>query len=450
MIHARLSAAAQWSGAIHHGQDTEFTGIAIDSRQVTPGSLFVALTGAHHDGHDYLDDAKLRRASCALVNHPVTTSLPLLIAEDAVAALGRLASVWRRSFQLPVIGVLGSNGKTTVKELITTILQQQYGDAVLATQGNQNNALGVPLSLFRLNSRYSAAVLELGASEQGEIAYLGEIVKPDVAVITNAGLDHIVGFGGQVGAARANGEVFASMNDNGIAVLNGDDECLAIWRQQAGARLCMHFGFTLGADVLGNWQPSFDGGVLTIESPWGRIQTRLHLMGRHNAMNALAAAAACLALDIEPEAITEGLAKLHPVAGRLKVHVAASGACIIDDTYNANPSSLAAALDALADMPGTKLLVLGDMAELGDEAEIWHGWAGQAARTAGVAGLFAVGSLTRLTAESFGDGAQHLTDSRDLSKALRLWLRPGVNVLVKGSRCMMMEKIVSELLQLTR
>jgi UDP-N-acetylmuramoyl-tripeptide--D-alanyl-D-alanine ligase len=167
MIHARLSAVAQWSGAIHQGQDTEFTGIAIDSRQVTPGSLFVALTGADHDGHDYLNDVKSRGASGALVNHPVTTFLPLLIVEDAVAALGRLASVWRRSFQLPVIGVLGSNGKTTVKELITTILQQQYGDAVLATQGNQNNALGVPLSLFRLSSIYRYAVIELGANEPG-------------------------------------------------------------------------------------------------------------------------------------------------------------------------------------------------------------------------------------------------------------------------------------------
>jgi UDP-N-acetylmuramoyl-tripeptide--D-alanyl-D-alanine ligase len=236
------------------------------------------------------------------------------------------------------------------------------------------------------------------------------------------------------------------MNGNGIAVLNGDDECLAIWRQQAGDRLCIHFGFKSGADVRGNWQPRLDGGDLTIESPWGRIQIRLHLMGSHNALNALAAAAACLALDIEPEAIAAGLASVQPVAGRLQSRSGIGGAHIIDDTYNANPSSLAAALDTLAAMPGKKLLVLGDMAELGDEADAWHGWAGQAARAAGVVALFAVGNLARLAAESFGDGAYHLTDSQSLVRALLPRLRPDMNVLVKGSRCMAMERIVAELL----
>jgi UDP-N-acetylmuramoyl-tripeptide--D-alanyl-D-alanine ligase len=272
------------------------------------------------------------------------------------------------------------------------------------------------------------------------------MVKPDIAVITNAGLDHLAGFGGTDGAARTNGEVFSAMNGNGIAVLNGDDECLAIWRQQAGDRLCIHFGFKSGADVRGNWQPRLNGGDLTIESLWGRIQTRMHLMGSHNALNALAAAAACLALDIEPDAIAAGLASVQPVAGRLQSRSGIGGARIIDDTYNANPSSLAAALDTLAAMPGKKLLVLGDMAELGDEADAWHGWAGQAARAAGVVALFAVGNLTRLAAESFGDGAYHLTDSQSLVRALLPRLRPDVNVLVKGSRCMAMERIVAELL----
>ena len=445
MIYARLSDASQWSGTDHFGQDTEFSGIDIDSRRVRPGSLFVALTGTHHDGHDHLDEAQSRGAAAALVARPVLTSLPLLIAEDTVPALGRLASAWRRQFQLPVIAVLGSNGKTTVKEFTAAILRQRDGDAVLATQGNQNNALGVPLNLFRLNSQHRAAVLELGANGYGEIAFLGEMALPDIAIITNAGLDHLAGFGGREGAAHANGEVFSSMDSNGIAVLNGDDECLAIWRQQAGDRLCLHFGFKSGVDVRGNWQPRFDGGDLTIESPWGRIQTRLRLMGRHNALNALAAAAACLVLDIEPEAIAEGLAFVHPVAGRLQFRLGAGGARIIDDTYNANPSSLAAALETLASMQGKKLLVLGDMAELGDEADTWHSWAGQAARTAGVIELFAMGDLARLAAESFGDGAHHLTDHQALVKALLPKLGRGVIVLVKGSRCMAMESIVAEL-----
>jgi UDP-N-acetylmuramoyl-tripeptide--D-alanyl-D-alanine ligase len=446
MIHTHLSDAATWSGAELFGQDVKFSGVEIDSRKVSPGSLFVALAGAHHDGHDHLDEAQSRGAAAAFVARHVSASLPLLIAEDTVSALGRLAAAWRQQFQVPVIAVLGSNGKTTVKELITAILRQKEGDAVLATQGNQNNALGVPLTLFRLGSQHRAAILELGANGYGEIAPLGEMAKPDVAVITNAGLDHLAGFGGCEGAARANGEVFSAMNDNGIAVLNGDDECLAIWRQQANDRLCIHFGFKSGADVRGNWQPRLDGGDLTIESPWGRIQTRLHLMGSHNALNALAAAAACLALDIEPEKIATGLASLQPVAGRLQSRSGIGGARIIDDTYNANPSSLAAALDTLAAMPGKKLLVLGDMAELGDEADAWHGWAGQFARAAGVVALFAVGNLARHAAESFGEGAHHLTDSQSLVRALLPRLRPDVNVLVKGSRCMAMERIVAELL----
>jgi len=450
MIHARLSDVAKWSGADHFGQDAEFSGIEIDSRRVRPGSLFVALTGAHHDGHDHLDEAQSRGATAVFAARPVPTSLPLLVAEDTVPALGRLAAAWRRQFQLPVIAVLGSNGKTTVKELTAAILRQRYGDAVLATQGNRNNALGVPLTLFRLSSQYRAAILELGAGGHGEIAPLGEMALPDIAIITNAGLDHLAGFGGREGAAHANGEVFSVMDSNGIAVLNGDDECLAIWRQQAGDRLCLHFGFKSGMDVRGNWQPRSDGGDLTIESPWGRIQTRLRLMGRHNALNALAAAAACLALDIEPEAIAAGLAAVRPVAGRLQSKLGAGGARIIDDTYNANPSSLAAALETLATMPGKKLLVLGDMAELGDETDIWHSWAGQAARAAGVVELFAVGKRARLAAESFGEGAHHLTGNQALVKVLLPKLRPGVNILVKGSRCMAMENLVAELMQRTR
>ena len=445
MIHTYLSDAAKWSGAEFFGQDENFSGVEIDSRRVNPGSLFIALKGAYHDGHDHLDEVQARGAVAALVSRPMPSSLPLLIAEDTIPALGRLAAAWRQRFQVPVIAVLGSNGKTTVKEMIAAILRQRYGDTVLATQGNQNNALGVPLTLLRLGPSHRAAILELGANGYGEIATLSEMAKPDIAVITNAGLDHLAGFGGCEGAARANGEVFSVMAGNGIAVLNGDDKCLEIWRKQAGDRLCIHFGFTSGVDVRGNWQPRFDGGDMTIESLWGRIQTRLNLMGRHNASNALAAAAVCLALDIEPAAIAEGLASVQPVAGRLQSRLGTGGARIIDDTYNANPSSLAAALDTLAAMTGKKILVLGDMAELGPDAATWHRWAGQAARAAGVASFFAVGELARLAAESFGEDAQHLADGQALVEALLPQLRPGVNVLVKGSRCMAMESIVAEL-----
>jgi UDP-N-acetylmuramoyl-tripeptide--D-alanyl-D-alanine ligase len=447
MIHARLSDAAHWSGAELFGRDIEFSGIEIDSRRLNPGSLFVALKGAHYDGHDYLDEARSRGAVAALVSHCVPTSLPLLIAKDTFPALGRLAAAWRQRYQLPVIAVLGSNGKTTTRELIVAILRQREGEALLVTQGNQNNALGVPLSLFRLNSQHRAAVLELGANGYGEIAALSEMAKPDIAVITNAGLDHLAGFGGCEGAARANGEVFSAMTDNGIAVFNGDDECLAIWRQLAGNdRLCIHFGFKSGVDVRGKWQPRFDGGDLTIESLWGRIQTRLHLMGSHNALNALAATAVCLVLDIEPDAIAAGLESVRPEAGRLQPRSGIGGACIMDDTYNANPSSLAAALNTLTTLPGKKILVLGDMAELGNDSDTWHNWAGKVARMMGVEEVFTIGDLAGLAAASFGEGAQHFPDKHALVEALFPQLKSGVNILVKGSRLMAMERVVAELL----
>jgi UDP-N-acetylmuramoyl-tripeptide--D-alanyl-D-alanine ligase len=446
MIHTQLSHAAKWSGSVLRGKDAEFTGIVIDSRQVTPGALFVALIGAHHDGHYYLDDAKSRGASCALVNHPVKTALPVLIAEDVVEALGRLAVVWRRSFQLPIIGVLGSNGKTTVKELTAAILRQQYGDAVLVTRGNQNNELGVPLNLLRLNSNYQAAVIEMGANSHGEIARLGNIAKPDIAVITNAGLDHIAGFGGAEGAARANGEIFATMGDKGIAVLNGDDEYMAIWRKLASKQTCLEFGFNPDVDVRGKWRPTLEGGELSIFSPWGNMTSHLPLMGRHNALNALAAATACLALGVELEAIVAGLASVYTVSGRLKPIISASGALIIDDTYNANPSSLKVALDTLSAMPGEKILLLGDMAELGDETENWHRWAGQAARSAGVSILFGLGQLAGFATESFGNQGYFFDESQLLLKALRPKIAVGSVILVKGSRCMLLENIVRQLI----
>lgn len=448
MIHGRLSDAARWSGAEHSGPDVEFYGVDIDSRQIRPGSLFVALKGAHHDGHDHLDDAQSNGAAAALVTRPIpASSLPLLFAEDAVWTLGELAAAWRQRFHLPVIAVLGSNGKTTVKELIAGILRQQQDQRILVTQGNQNNAIGLPLTLFRLDEQHQAAVVELGASRPGEIMRLGEIAMPNVAVITNAGLDHIAGFGGIDGAARANGEVFSTMLDNGIAVLNGDDDCLAIWRQQAADRPCLSFGFNSGVDVRGRWRSGPEGNQLTIDSPWGRIETRLYLLGKHNALNALAAAAVCLSLGVEPGMIEAGLQTARPVVGRLQSRSGAGGAHILDDTYNANPSSLTAALETLAALPGKKILVLGDMAELGSEAETWHRHAGRMARLMGIEELFTIGDLANYAAASFGKGGQHLADGRTLVETLLPRLHADVTVLVKGSRCMAMENIVSQLQQ---
>jgi UDP-N-acetylmuramoyl-tripeptide--D-alanyl-D-alanine ligase len=449
MIQAKLSEAAKWSDATWVGQDAEFKGVAIDSRLVEPGSLFVAIKGSRHDGHDYLEEATAQGASGALVNRPVTTSLPLLVVKDPVQGLGKLAAVWRRHHELPVIGVLGSNGKTTVKEIIATILQGHFGNAVLATQGNQNNELGVPLNLLRLNSSHKVAVIEMGANGHGEITRLGQIARPDIAVITNAGLDHIAGFGGVEGAARANGEIFATMDDNGIAIINGDDPCQSIWRSQLGKLPYLQFGFNpvlIGADVLGHWHPKINGGELTIDSPWGQIQCHLNLMGRHNALNALAAASTCLMMGVGLDTIASGLAAVNPINGRLKAQFSDSGALIIDDTYNANPSSLMAALEALSSLPGKKILVMGDMAELGDESETWHTKAGYAARSAGVECLLGVGELARFATDSFGQGGLHFTNNQALLKVLLPQLGADINVLVKGSRCMALENIVLQLL----
>lgn len=445
MIQATLSETAKWSDARLIGQDAEFNGISIDSRHVKPGSLFVAIKGNHVDGHDYIDDAKSRGARAALASRNVPTSLPLLVAKDSVQGLGKLAAVWRQGHEVPVIGVLGSNGKTTVKEIIATILQCHYGDGVLATHTNQNNELGVSLNLLRLNSSHRVAVIEMGANGHGEITSLGQIVKPDIAVITNAGLDHIAGFGGVEGAARANGEIFATMVGNGIAIINGDDQCQPIWRSQLGSRSFIQFGFNPGVDVRGQWHPKINGGELTIDSPWGQIQCHLNLMGPHNALNSLAAASTCLFMGVELETIATGLASVNPIDGRLKPQFSDTGALIIDDTYNANPSSLMAALETLSTLPGKKILVLGDMAELGNETESWHTQAGYAARTAGVESLYGFGDLARFATNSFGQGANHFPNTQALINVLLPQLGTGINVLIKGSRCMALENVVKNL-----
>ncbi|MFZ4702556.1 MAG: Mur ligase family protein, partial [Candidatus Methylumidiphilus sp.] len=258
MIFARSSDSAGWIGAELFGPDVEFSGVDTDSRHVRPDALFVALKGARYDGHDHLDEARSRGAAAAQVARHLPTSLPLLVAEDTVPALGRLAAAWMRRFHLPVIAVLGSNGKTTVKELAASIFMQREGNAVLATQGNRNNAIGIPLTLFDLDPRHRAAILELGASGPGEITCLGKMALPDLAIITNAGLDHLAGFGGRAGAARANGEIFSVMDRNGIAVLNGDDECLTIWRKQAGTP-----GPVYGSDSSRTWRYGVFGGNIS-------------------------------------------------------------------------------------------------------------------------------------------------------------------------------------------
>jgi UDP-N-acetylmuramoyl-tripeptide--D-alanyl-D-alanine ligase len=449
-----LSQAATLAGGRLQGEDAVFDSISIDTRSLQRGALFVALQGPNFDGNDFLAEARTRGAVAAMVNRPVSDALPVIEVEDSRLALGRFAAAWRARHDIPVVAVTGSNGKTTVKEMIAAILAQR--GAVLATQGNLNNDIGVPLTLLRLRNEHRYAVIEMGANHAGEIAYVAHLARPTVAVITNAGRAHLEGFGSLEGVARAKGELYQALDDTGIAVLNTDDRFADLWRELIGTRRTLSFGMKQSADVTvlpGTEQMEVGDSLTTrfsLHAPHGDIPVHMPLCGRHNVLNACAAAAATLALGATPQDIARGLAGLQTVKGRLQLRRAAAGLHILDDTYNANPASLRAALQVLAMAPGKKILALGDMGELGAGAEVMHGEMGEEARASGVEKLFTVGMLTRFTAERFGSGAQHFTSQADLIAALAKLLNDTavgpVTLLVKGSRRMQMERVVEALL----
>ena len=445
MIRMRLSEAAAALGVEYIGRDVEFAGCDTDSRTLRRDALFIALRGPRFDGHDFLQEARRQGAAAALVEGNNRPDWPALIVEDARRALGDLAADWRARFRLPVIGVTGSNGKTTVKEMLASIFRVQ--GPVLATQGNRNNEIGVPLTLFELAPSHRAAIVEMGARAPGEIASLAHVTRPEVGVVTQCGPSHLQGFGDVAAVAKAKGELFAALPATGTAVINADDPYYELWRELAGARRCIRFGLERQADVWGTW--SARGGVttLSLRTPSGHMELQLQLPGRHNVMNALAAAAAALACNVPLAAVVTGLARVKPFGGRLVTKAARSQASIIDDTYNANPVSLGAGLRVLADFPGPRWLVLGDMGELGGEAQDFHYQAGELARAHGVERLYAVGELSANAVRAFGRGAQHFADQDSLIAAAVNDLRPGVAVLVKGSRMMRMERVVAALVE---
>lgn len=449
----RLSEAAVLAAGQLRGKDVALSGVSTDTRRLGAGALFVALQGPNFDGHDFVAAASAGGAAAAMVSRSVDAALPTIEVDDTRLALGRLAAGWRARYRLPVVAVTGSNGKTTVKEMIAAILGRR--GAVLVTEGNLNNDIGVPLTLLRLREEHRYAVIELGANHPGEIDYVARLTRPSVGVVTNAGRAHLEGFGSLEGVARAKGELFQALGQDGVAVLNADDRFAPLWSALIGARRTVRFGTVPAAEVsvvAGSEHTEFGDEVttrFTLRIPEGELPVRLQLCGRHNVINACAAAAAALAVGADGEDIQQGLAGLQPVQGRLQLKVAAPGQRILDDTYNANPASLRAALQVLAAAPGKKILVLGDMGELGGGTEEMHGEMGEAARVAGVEHLFAVGPLTRFTAARYGAGARHFPDQAALIAALQAMLAEGAppaTVLVKGSRRMRMERVVAALL----
>ncbi len=464
----RMSAAAQWIGAERRGKDVEFSGVVTDSRAIVPGALFVALRGERFDGHDFVAQALAQGAAAALVEHADAAwgEIPLLLAADTRLALGRLAAQWRSQLPVAVAAVTGSNGKTTVKEMLSAILRVQAGDAaVLATVGNLNNDIGVPLTLLKLNAGHRYAVIEMGMNHPGEIAYLSGLARPGVALVNNAQPAHLAGFplpnplpqageGANVkgacfdpveAVARAKGEIFLGLADNGAAVINADDPYAPLWRELAGGRKIMSFGLGKDADVSATFRLLPVCSELAVSTPQGGFDLTLQAPGEHNVRNALAATAAALALGAAPETIARGLAGFVPVKGRLQAKPALHGGTLIDDSYNANPGSVRAAIAALAAIPGKRVLVLGDMGELGAEAPRLHREIGAYAKQAGIERLLLLGEMGREAAAGFGVGAQHFEYIEDLLHEAENLLAPGVTLLVKGSRFMKMERVVQSL-----
>ncbi|MGH8583881.1 MAG: UDP-N-acetylmuramoyl-tripeptide--D-alanyl-D-alanine ligase [Gammaproteobacteria bacterium] len=438
--------AGQLGAELRGAGERRFTGCCTDTRTLRPGQLFVALPGPRYDGHDFVAEAERKGAAAAVVERPLALSVPQVVVPDARAALGHIAGRWRERFQVPVIAVTGSNGKTTVKEMLLAILTR-CGPA-LGTQGNLNNDIGVPLTLFRLGAEHRYAVLEMGANHSGEIAALCALARPMVGIVTQCAPAHLEGFGSEDGVARAKGELYAGLAPNATAVINADDRYAPVWRALAAHSRQLSFGLAGNADVGAEVDAAVDvsqGSHFMLRTPAGSVRVGLALPGRHNVMNALAAAAAALALGVPLETISAGLQTVRPIQGRMQPQEGPHGARVFDDSYNANPGSLKAALEVLAACSGERWLVLGDMNELGTDTEHYHREAGRLARSLGIDRLYATGALAQLSAEAFGHDARHYADASALAAHLGATLGPGVTVLIKGSRGMHMERVLAQL-----
>jgi UDP-N-acetylmuramoyl-tripeptide--D-alanyl-D-alanine ligase len=446
-----LAEAAQALGATVVGTDARFSSVSTDSRSIQAGALFVALRGERFDGHDYVGAARECGAAAAMVERVAGVSaqaagMPLLVVGDAKLALGALARHWRQRFRIPVVAVVGSNGKTTVKEMVAAALREHFGpDRVLATIGNLNNDIGLPLTVLRLREGHRAAVLEIGMNHPGETGYLAGLAQPTIAVINNAQREHQEFMRSVAEVAAEHGALLRALPADGVAVLNRDDGHYGYWREIAGTRPVRDFGTSAAAAVTAGYALHPAGADLELRANGDRATAVLQAPGLHSVRNALAAVAAALAAGATLAEATRGLAAFRPVKGRLQLKAGRNGVALIDDTYNANPDSVRAAIDVLAGSERPRVLILGDMGEVGAQGAAFHEEVGRYARECGVDRLLAVGQLARTAARAFGAGGEHFDSIEALiARAQGLAALKGT-MLVKGSRFMRMERVVEHL-----
>jgi UDP-N-acetylmuramoyl-tripeptide--D-alanyl-D-alanine ligase len=435
-------AAAMVNGSASGGNPV-FHGVSTDTRTVRSGELFVALRGEKFDGHEFLEQARRAGAVAAMVDREFTAQpgLPVVVVQDTKLALGSLAKGWRSRFQPALIALTGSNGKTTVKEMLAAILRCNAGkEAVLATAGNLNNDIGLPLTLLRLRDEHRWCAIELGMNHKGEIAYLADIAQPTVALVNNAQREHLEFMNSVEEVAAENASVYAALPADGVAVINADDAQAAFFRKAAGKRRVIDFGLEQKALVSGGYALKGLSSEIDVRTPAGEAHATLAIPGLHNVRNALAAAACAFAVGVKEKIIGEGLSAFRPYTGRLQVNTAIGGATVIDDSYNANPDSVRAAIDVLAACPAPTVLVLGDMGEVGDKGSDFHREVGAYARQKKIGSLLALGEATRHAVEAFGSGGRHFDSIEALLPAVQ-----GRSILVKGSRFMRMERVVAAL-----
>ncbi len=432
-----------------YSADRVISNVSIDTRALADKALYVAIKGERFDGHDFIEQAESSGAAALLLSQKVASKLPQIVVKEPRIALAEIAGAIRDKSQVKLCAITGSNGKTTIKEMVSAILAVK--SSVLSTLGNFNNDIGVPLTLLRLKQEHEFAVIEMGANHADEIAYSSHYAKPDVVIISNAAAVHIEGFGCIDGVASAKAEIIESLDEGGIAILNADDDYFNLWRAIAGRRTCLSFGLNDIADVRAeNISNTIKNGqfISTFDLKVNQQSTSINLAlaGEHNVINALAASAACIAFGIGIEQIKQGLEKLNAVKGRLQLSVSPEGYQVINDSYNANPASLQAALDAMQGSEKECWVALGEFGELGTESKQVHTEMGLTIKQAGVTRLFATGELTKFTVEAFGDAASHYAKQEDLITAVQKEINSDVMLLVKGSRSQKMEVVVDGLI----